>query len=267
MCKDQVNHPPVVNAGPDQTITVRDSATLQGAATDDGRPAGSTLSTTWTVVSGPGLVTFENAHQASTTATFSLPGTYVLRLTADDSDITSDDDVVITVNASAGNQPPTVSAGVNLTIQIENSATLNGTATDDGLPAGSTLTVTWSMVSGPGEVIFANANQAQTSATFSTPGTYLLRLTAFDSELTRFADVTITVKATNRAPVVNAGPDLVVTLPGSATLNGTATDDGLPTGGTLTVLWSTVSGPAQVGFIPVNRASSIASFNTPGIYV
>jgi fibro-slime domain-containing protein/RHS repeat-associated protein len=267
MCKDQVNHPPAVNAGPDQTINVRDTATLQGTATDDGKPAASTLVTSWSVVSGPGTVTFENPLQISTTATFSLPGTYVLRLTANDSDLTTDDDVVVTVNPSAGNQPPTVSAGANQTIQIENSVTLNGTATDDGLPAGNTLAITWSRVSGPGQVIFANANQAQTSATFSTPGTYILRLTAFDTELTRFADVTITVKPTNHAPVVNAGPDLIITLPGTATLNGTATDDGLPAGSTLSVLWSVVSGPGQAGFNPVNRAASVASFNTAGTYV
>jgi fibro-slime domain-containing protein/RHS repeat-associated protein len=267
LCAVEVNHPPAVNAGPDKTITVRDAATLQGTATDDGQPAGSTLAINWSVVSGPGKVTFENPQQPSTTATFSLPGSYVLRLTANDSDLITDDDVVVTVNPSAGNQPPTVSAGANQTIVLPNSATLNGTASDDGQPAGSTLTVTWSAVSGPGPVTFGNANQAQTTATFAVAGTYVLRLTAFDTEITRFADVTITVKPNNKAPVVNAGPDLVITLPGTATLNGTATDDGLPSGSTLSVSWSVVSGPGQAGFNPLNRAQSVASFNTPGTYV
>ena len=267
LCGVEVNHPPTVNAGPDRTITVRDAASLQGTATDDGQPAGSTLSVNWSVVSGPGTVTFDNPQQASTTATFSQTGTYVLRLTANDSDLITDDDVVVTVNPSAGNQPPTVTAGANQTIQIESTATLNGTATDDGLPAGSTLAITWSVVSGPGQVVFGNTHQAQTTATFSTPGTYVLRLTAFDTEITRFADVTIVVKPTNHAPVVNAGPDLAITLPATAALNGAATDDGLPTGGAFSVSWSVVSGPAQAGFNPLNRAASIATFNTPGTYV
>src|SRR4030095_10180198 len=73
MCKDQDNHPPASNAGPDQTIAVRDTVSLQGTSTDDGRPAGSTLTTSWSVVSGPGAVTFENSQQASNAATFSLP--------------------------------------------------------------------------------------------------------------------------------------------------------------------------------------------------
>jgi len=267
LCAVEVNHPPTVNAGTDRTITVRDAANLQGTATDDGQPAGSTLSINWSVVSGPGTVTFENPQQASTTATFSQTGTYVLRLTANDSDLITDDDVVVTVNPSAGNQPPKVSAGAGQTIQIEQTATLNGTATDDGLPAGSTLAITWSVVSGPGQVVFGDTHQAQTTATFSTPGTYVLRLTAFDTEITRFADVTITVRPTNHAPTVSAGPDLAITLPATAALNGTATDDGLPAGGTFSVLWSVVSGPGQVGFNPLNRAASIATFNTPGTYV
>ena len=47
----------------------------------------------WSSVSGPGTVTFANANVLSTTATFSAAGTYVLRLTASDSLLTSTDDV------------------------------------------------------------------------------------------------------------------------------------------------------------------------------
>jgi hypothetical protein len=49
-------------------------------------------------VSGPGGVVFGNASSAQTTATFSTYGTYVLRLSADDTELTSSDDVQITVN-------------------------------------------------------------------------------------------------------------------------------------------------------------------------
>ena len=66
---DQVlgNTPPVVNAGPDQSITLPASALLAGTATDDGLP-NNTLTTTWSTVSGPGTVTFANANQLSTSA-------------------------------------------------------------------------------------------------------------------------------------------------------------------------------------------------------
>ena len=74
------NQAPVVNAGPDQTITQAQAATLAGSATDDGIPTPGSVGAAWTKVSGPGTVTFANASAASTTATFSSVGTYVLRL-------------------------------------------------------------------------------------------------------------------------------------------------------------------------------------------
>jgi hypothetical protein len=55
---------------------------------------------------------------------------------------------------------------------------------------------------------------------------------------------------TNQAPRVNAGPDQSILLSGATVTNltGTATDDGLPTGSTLTYMWNVVSGPATVIF-------------------
>lgn len=81
---------------------------------------------------------------------------------------------------------------------ILNPAVLLGTVRDDGLPAGSTLTVTWSKVSGPGTVTFGNAHAARTTADFSAPGTYVLRLTASDGQLSSSADTTVTVSLASR---------------------------------------------------------------------
>jgi fibro-slime domain-containing protein/RHS repeat-associated protein len=267
LCADAVNHPPAVNAGADLSLSVPEVASLQGTATDDGRPAGSTLAVNWSVVSGPGTVAFDNPQQAATTATFSLPGTYLLRLTANDSEWNGVDEVAVTVNPSPGNQPPVVNAGPGQTITLPNSATLNGTASDDGLPAGHVLSVTWVVSSGPGTVTFGNTHQATTTANFSAAGSYVLRLTASDSELTRNSDVSVTVNAANQSPTVNAGADQTVTLPNNATLNGTATDDGLPKGSTLAITWSVVTGPGLVTFAAANRAATQASFGAPGSYV
>lgn len=101
---------------------------------------------------------------------------------------------VTTANTNAqANQPPVVSAGPNQTIILPtNSLTLNGLATDDGKPSG-VLLVSWSEVSGPAPVTFSNPNQAVTQATFTFTGTYVLRLTANDTQLTSTSDVTVTV--------------------------------------------------------------------------
>ena len=77
------NQPPVVSAGADQTITLPATAALAGSASDDGLPTPpGTVTTTWSRVSGPGTVTFGNANALTTTATFSMAGSYTLRLTA-----------------------------------------------------------------------------------------------------------------------------------------------------------------------------------------
>ena len=174
---------------------------MNGTATDDGLPnPPGTLTTTWSKLSGPGTVTFGNPGAKSTTASFSAAGTYVLRLSATDSALSSTSDITITVNPvlTLTNQPPVVSAGSNKTITLSSSVTLSGTATDDGLPnPPGTLTTTWSKVSGPGTVTFGNASAKNTTASFSAAGTYVLRLTASDSALSSTSDVTSSVNATS----------------------------------------------------------------------
>ena len=262
--------PPAVNrtrpwSGPVHTITLpTDTTTLEGSASDDGLPSGSTLSVTWTKVSGPGTVTFADPHSAATSATFGGEGEYVLRLTASDGQLSSSDTTNVTVIQR--NQPPTVEAGEPQTIELPAGAELRGSVADDALPHGSTVTSTWSLLSGPGTVTFADPHAVATIANFSGPGVYTLRLSASDTEFTVSDDVVITVLK-NEPPIVNAGPDLEVTLPNTTVLNGTAADDGLPRGSTLEVSWSVVSGPGTVIFNDAFAAVTVATFTAPGTYV
>jgi hypothetical protein len=94
----------------------------------------------------------------------------------------------------AGNLVPTVSAGEDQTIAFPNSANLSGTIGDDGQPDPlSTVTTTWSKVTGPGIVTFGDVSVLNTTASFSTDGVYVLRLTASDDVLQNSDDVTVTV--------------------------------------------------------------------------
>jgi hypothetical protein len=86
------------------------------------------------------------------------------------------------------NLPPITRVGPDQTITLPNVATLDGTVTDDG-----TVTTTWSKVSGPGTVTFADANAVDTTASFSEAGPYLLQLTANDGEKASSADIVILV--------------------------------------------------------------------------
>jgi hypothetical protein len=197
-----VNQPPTVDAGADQTITLPSSASLNGIARDDGLP-NQTLTTTWSKISGRedsagGTVTFGNPNARVTTATFGADGIYVLRLTVSDGAVTVSDDVTITVNPAPPNTAPVVNAGPDQTITLPTSATLTGTASDDGRPSPpGQVTKSWTKVSGPGTVTFSAPNALSTSATFSAAGTYVLRLTASDSALSSSDDVTVVV---NPAP-------------------------------------------------------------------
>jgi len=87
-----VNTPPVVNAGPDQTVVLSNLATLNGMVTDDGN-----YTVTWSKTSGPGTVTFGNKASLNTTASFSKQGGYTLRLTANDGEFIIFDELQIMV--------------------------------------------------------------------------------------------------------------------------------------------------------------------------
>jgi hypothetical protein len=70
---DPENLAPIVNAGLDQTITLPDIATLDATVTDDGLPIQpGTVTTTWSMASGPGIVTFGNVSDVDTTASFEV---------------------------------------------------------------------------------------------------------------------------------------------------------------------------------------------------
>ena len=89
---------PTVNAGPDQQIVLPASAQLDATVSDDGfpKPPG-VVSVAWTQQSGPGSVTFGDAHAVDTTASFDQPGIYALRLTGSDSLLTAYDELTVTV--------------------------------------------------------------------------------------------------------------------------------------------------------------------------
>ena len=95
---------------------------------------------------------------------------------------------------SVTNQSPLVSAGFDASILWGTTLALNGFASDDGQPLSATpLSISWSKVSGPGDVLFGDSSLLGTSAQFSDAGTYVLRLTASDGLLTSFDDLTVVV--------------------------------------------------------------------------
>ncbi len=104
------NKTPVVSADGDQSIIQPDPnatvvVTLTGTASDDGQPAGSSLTHTWSYVSGGGMTpTIGNPSALVTNATFNKAGVYIFQFTASDGSLTSADQMKVTVinpNATA----------------------------------------------------------------------------------------------------------------------------------------------------------------------
>jgi hypothetical protein len=72
----------------------------------------------------------------------------------------------------------------------------------------------------------------------------------------------------NAAPQVSAGADHTITLPATARLAGTVTDDGLPNPpGRLTTAWAKASGPGTVVFGNPAAVETTAGFSAAGTYV
>lgn len=195
--------PPFVDAGSDAVVTIGAGAQLDGLAYDDNQPSIDALTTEWSVLSGPGQVSFANPSATATSASFDATGTYVLELTASDTLQSTLDTVQITVVPNPlVNTAPVPDAGPDVTVFLNEGAVLGGSVIDDGLPdPPGALTHSWTKRSGPGSVTFSNPDALVTSVSFSTVGDYTIRLTSSDSELSGFDEVVVRVSTNPQAPL------------------------------------------------------------------
>ncbi len=155
------------------------------------------------------------------------------------------------------NQAPLVSGGPNVTVAMPEAAFLNGSVTDDGLPANSTLNIQWSQVSGPGTATWDNPRSPQARVTFSVPGAYVLRLSASDGALSATSDVTIVANAeatvsggwigspTNQSTVT--GAINIATIAGITLTSGTLSLYPSNNPAALTTINANTTGPGAIG--------------------
>ncbi len=129
------------------------------------------------------------------TATNSAVVSYPVSLSVSDGIISKVQSFVITLNSA-----PTVTitnpATPSLSLPAGTALTIEGSVSDDGLPASpGNVIAAWSKFSGPGTVTFSSPSTVNTSASFSSAGIYVLRLTATDGSATVFRDLNVTVIA------------------------------------------------------------------------
>ena len=182
-----VNTKPVVFAGNDQTVATLSNISLIGSVSDDGlpNPPGATTKT-WIKVSGPGTATFSNPSSAITNVTFSQSGTYVLRLTANDSQLSDSDDV--TIRADSAPPPPTpdrTRPTVTITSPL-NKAVVSGLVT---------LTVEANDNVGVDRVIFYRGSLSNVFATVTNPP----YTATYDTTSINKGSLTLSVRAYDKA--------------------------------------------------------------------
>jgi gluconolactonase len=93
------NQRPVVDAGGVEVlIPLKMHTTLHGSVSDDGKPTNpGAVTFSWSVVDGPGTVTFADTHSLQTAASFTEVGEYSVRLTAFDGERYAYDDLRVEI--------------------------------------------------------------------------------------------------------------------------------------------------------------------------
>ena len=219
------NTAPVANAGPDQTVQLSATVTLNGSGSSD--VDGNPLIYQWTLVTVPAGSAARLSSLTTVMPTFVADrgGDYVVRLVVNDSTVNSAPDTV-TITTTGGNTAPVANAGADQSVQLGATVSLNGSGSTDA--DGNQLTYDWSFVSKPTGSSAAVSNPTATTPSFvaDQAGQYVLQLIVNDGTVNSTPDaVTIAVAAGNTAPIANAGQDQTVAVGASVILDGSASHD------------------------------------------
>lgn len=140
------NYAPTISAGGDQTVIWPSVVSLTGVASDDDKPnPPAALTTTWSKITGPGVVTFNNLNLTSTAASFSVPGAYRLQLAANDGQATTISSLLVNVITRPNLSPVLMSNALQLSWSTDGGKWLLQYQTN---PAAVGLNTNWMPVPG-----------------------------------------------------------------------------------------------------------------------
>jgi hypothetical protein len=261
------NAAPVADAGPEQNVVAGAMVSLDGSASTDANE--DRLSFAWVLTSVPAGSTavLTDADGPRPNFLADLPGIYVASLIVNDGTIDSAA-ATVAVTAAAGNSAPTADAGAAQNALVGQTVTLDGTGSTDA--NGDTLTYFWWVASRPTlSGVSMDSNVISTpSFTPDEPGVYVFKLQVFDGKLaSAHAQVTVTVSAPNAAPIAKAGPEQVVGVGSTVTLDGSGSSD--PNDDLLSYRWHLITVPASSSATLSGSDTAHPSFlaDRPGSYV
>ena len=252
----------MAGAGPDQSVFVTNTVTLDGSGSTD--VDGDSLTFSWTFTSSPAGSTATLSDPTIVDPTFvaDVSGTYVAQLLVNDGTVDSAPD---TVTITTDNTAPVADAGPDQTVLVTDTVTLDGSGSTD--VDGDSLTFSWSL-SPPATSLAVLDDPAAVMPTFvvDLPGTYVAQLIVNDSTVDSDPD-TVTITTDNSPPVAEAGPDQTVLVNDIVILDGSGSDD--VDGDVLTFDWSLMNQPAGSGATLDDPTAIDPTFvaDAPGDYV
>lgn len=251
-----VNHAPVSNAGPDQSVNEGASVLLDGSASSD--PDGNTITYSWVAPAGITLSSTTASKPGFTAPDVNADTPYKFSLTVNDGQINSSiDEVTITVKQV--NTIPVARAGSDQSVSEGTSFTLDGSGSSD--PDGDAITYKWTAPSGITLSSTTVAKPSFTSPEVNTNTPFIFSLVVNDGKANSAVDqVLITVNQVNKAPVANAGTDKAVPENKVFQLNGSLSSD--PDNNPIIYLWT-----APAGMTPASATSANPSFTAPDVVV
>ncbi len=270
---------PAADAGPPQTVAIRETVQLDASGTTDANGAAGLLYS-WTVLKDPNgnKANFSDPTSPTPTFTFSKFGEHVLQLTVSDGERSHVDTILLnTINtrpfANAGPEEPAIPG---------DTVYLNGATEPDGVTPrskdvdGDPILFEWALIARPegSAAILQNPTTATPSIATDLPGYYIAQLIVHEQSVTNPLTITksslpatMVVAAPNSPPVADAGADRTVYVGEQVTLDGTGSSDA--DDDPLSYAWSFSSVPAgsTAALDDATAAAPVFTPNVAGTYV
>ena len=194
-----LNVPPNAEAGDDLSVSVGETALLDGSASEDPDGDDQALTYLWSFAAvplGSNLVSSDIEERERAQARFQpdVAGDYLVTLRVSDGTDSSADNVLIT--ASGVNVAPNARAGEDQMTALGDAVSIDGTASDDPDEGPRGLVFSWRLISIPAGSALTNSDlvDSEMSTAFFVPdveGAYVLELEVFDGEANDFDNVMI----------------------------------------------------------------------------